>query len=51
VSAPLGLFAAVGNPSIEGGCEDSVLKDELYDAVMRTFRERLDRRGVRENGK
>jgi glutathione synthase/RimK-type ligase-like ATP-grasp enzyme len=39
------------NPSIEGGCEDSVLKDELYDAVMRTFRERLDRRGTRENGK
>jgi len=39
------------NPSIEGGCEDAVLKDGLYDAVMATFRERLDRRGVRENEK
>jgi glutathione synthase/RimK-type ligase-like ATP-grasp enzyme len=33
------------NPSIEAGSEDDVLKDELYDAVMRTFRERLERRG------
>lgn len=30
------------NPNIEAGCEDKILKDELYVAVMRTFRERLD---------
>jgi glutathione synthase/RimK-type ligase-like ATP-grasp enzyme len=34
------------NPSIEAGVEDAVLKQELYRAVMRVFRERLDARGV-----
>jgi glutathione synthase/RimK-type ligase-like ATP-grasp enzyme len=33
------------NPNVEAGCEDKVLKDELYLAVMRLFRERLDRAG------
>lgn len=33
------------NPSIESDCEDQVLGDELYLAIMRTFKERLDRRG------
>ncbi len=35
------------NPSIEAGYEDVVLRDELYRAVMRTFYERLERRGKR----
>jgi glutathione synthase/RimK-type ligase-like ATP-grasp enzyme len=34
------------NPTIEAGYEDAVLKDELYLAVMRHFRERLDSRGT-----
>jgi glutathione synthase/RimK-type ligase-like ATP-grasp enzyme len=34
------------NPSIEAGYEDTVLKDELYLAVMRTFLTRLESRGV-----
>lgn len=29
------------NPNIDAGCEDHVLKDELYDRVMRTFLDRL----------
>jgi glutathione synthase/RimK-type ligase-like ATP-grasp enzyme len=32
------------NPSIESGCEDSVLKDVLYAAVMGCFYERLEQR-------
>lgn len=38
------------NPSIESGYEDSVLKDVLYEAVMGTFYERLER-GRRQAGK
>jgi glutathione synthase/RimK-type ligase-like ATP-grasp enzyme len=34
------------NPTIEAGYEDAVLKDDLYLAVMRHFRERLDLRGL-----
>jgi len=34
------------NPSIESDCEDQALGAELYLAVMRTFRQRLDRRGT-----
>jgi glutathione synthase/RimK-type ligase-like ATP-grasp enzyme len=34
------------NPTIEAGYEDAFLKDELYLAVMRHFRERLDSRGT-----
>jgi len=34
------------NPTIEAGYEDVVLKDELYLAIMRYFRERLDARGA-----
>jgi glutathione synthase/RimK-type ligase-like ATP-grasp enzyme len=33
------------NPNVEAGCEDAVLKDELYLSVMRWFRKRLDVRG------
>ena len=32
-------------PNVEAGCEDAVLKDELYLAVMRSFYDRLERRG------
>jgi glutathione synthase/RimK-type ligase-like ATP-grasp enzyme len=35
------------NPNIEAGCEDKILKEELYRAIMRSFRERLDRAGNR----
>ncbi len=33
------------NPNLDAGFEDAVLKDELYLAVMRWFRQRLDARG------
>ncbi len=33
------------NPNIDAGYEDGILKDELYLAVMRHFRGRLDARG------
>ena len=33
------------NPSIEAGIEDYVLKDSLYDAVMASFRRRLENLG------
>ncbi len=36
------------NPSIESGVEDQVLGAELYDAIMRNFLERLERRGRKE---
>lgn len=32
------------NPSIEAGCEDAVIKDGLYDAVMGAFYERMEGR-------
>jgi glutathione synthase/RimK-type ligase-like ATP-grasp enzyme len=38
------------NPSIESGYEDTVLKDVLYEAVMGSFYERLER-GRRQAGK
>jgi glutathione synthase/RimK-type ligase-like ATP-grasp enzyme len=31
------------NPSIDGGVEDKVLKDGLYDSIMKVFRDRLDK--------
>jgi glutathione synthase/RimK-type ligase-like ATP-grasp enzyme len=34
------------NPNIEAGCEDAVLGDRLYLAVMEWFRARLDARGA-----
>jgi glutathione synthase/RimK-type ligase-like ATP-grasp enzyme len=37
------------NPSIDGGVEDDVLKDDLYLTVMQVFRERLDARGAPED--
>jgi glutathione synthase/RimK-type ligase-like ATP-grasp enzyme len=33
------------NPNIDAGFEDAILKDELYDALARWFRARLDGRG------
>ena len=33
------------NPSIEAGTEDASLKDELYLRIMRSFYDRLERRG------
>lgn len=36
------------NPNLDAGCEDAVLRDELYLAVMRHFRARLDARGAPE---
>jgi glutathione synthase/RimK-type ligase-like ATP-grasp enzyme len=38
------------NPSIDAGCEDSFLKEELYLSIMRVFRDRIDRRGLSANG-
>jgi glutathione synthase/RimK-type ligase-like ATP-grasp enzyme len=35
------------NPSLDAGCEDGVLGDALYAAIMGHFRERLDARGRR----
>jgi glutathione synthase/RimK-type ligase-like ATP-grasp enzyme len=32
------------NPNIEAGCEDAILKDELYNRVMRSFLQRLEDR-------
>lgn len=32
------------NPSIDSGCEDEILKEELYDRVMRSFVRRLEGR-------
>jgi glutathione synthase/RimK-type ligase-like ATP-grasp enzyme len=37
------------NPSVEAGCEDAVLKDDLYLAVMRTFYRRIEERGRTRN--
>jgi glutathione synthase/RimK-type ligase-like ATP-grasp enzyme len=33
------------NPNIDAGCEDKFLKEELYLAIMRSFRDRLDKIG------
>jgi hypothetical protein len=38
------------NPNIESGCEDAVIGDRLYQAVMSWFRRRLDARGMNGNG-
>lgn len=32
------------NPSIDEGCEDKLLKNELYDKIMMVFRDRLESR-------
>ncbi len=37
------------NPTMESGCEDGVLGNELDLAVMRAFRSRLDARGLARN--
>jgi glutathione synthase/RimK-type ligase-like ATP-grasp enzyme len=34
------------NPNLDAGAEDRVLGDELYLAILRLFRERLDARGA-----
>ncbi len=36
------------NPSIEAGCEDAVLKNELYDTIMRFFVTRFEARGQKQ---
>lgn len=35
------------NPSIDSGIEDAVLKDELYDRIMRVFVERIEKQKAR----
>jgi hypothetical protein len=39
------------NPNIDAGAEDEVIGNELYLAVMRHFRERLDARGSRKSAR
>ena len=39
------LIEVNDNPNLDAGCEDAVLKDDLYLAIMRHFRARLDARG------
>jgi len=36
------------NPNLDGGFEDGILKDQLWDELIRWFRVRLDRRGLEE---
>jgi glutathione synthase/RimK-type ligase-like ATP-grasp enzyme len=38
------------NPNVDAGLEDAIVKDALYDAVARWFRERLDARGANGTG-
>jgi glutathione synthase/RimK-type ligase-like ATP-grasp enzyme len=38
------------NPNIDAGCEDAVIGDRLYQAVMSWFRRRLDARGSNGSG-
>jgi glutathione synthase/RimK-type ligase-like ATP-grasp enzyme len=33
------------NPNVDAGCEDAVIGEKLYGAVMEWFRRRLDARG------
>jgi glutathione synthase/RimK-type ligase-like ATP-grasp enzyme len=40
------LIEVNDNPNLDAGCEDAVLRDELYLAIMRHFRARLDARGA-----
>jgi len=35
------------NPTIESGCEDTILKMELYHTVMKVFRDRIERKKKR----
>lgn len=35
------------NPNLDSGCEDGVLKDELYDRVMQVFLQRIEARTAR----
>ncbi len=32
------------NPSIDGGIEDRIIKNQLYEEIMRVFIKRLDRK-------
>ena len=36
------------NPNLDGGYEDGILKEQLWDELIRWFRVRLDRRGIEE---
>jgi glutathione synthase/RimK-type ligase-like ATP-grasp enzyme len=37
------------NPSIDAGCEDLVMKKELYETIMRTFLNRMERNAMGNN--
>jgi hypothetical protein len=32
------------NPNIDAGCEDAILKDEMYRRIMAVFLRRIERR-------
>ena len=44
VDGKLMVIEVNDNPSIDGGCEDLCLKDELYDTIMRSFLRRIEAR-------
>lgn len=46
VDQKLNVIEVNDNPSIDAGCEDEILKDELYDRIMRSFVRRLEARGL-----
>jgi glutathione synthase/RimK-type ligase-like ATP-grasp enzyme len=39
------------NPTLETGCEDAIIGEKLYLAVMDWFRQRLDARGRESDGR
>ena len=43
------VLSASGHLRFSAGCEDAVLKDDLYLAVMRTFYRRIEERGRTRN--
>ncbi len=45
VSGKLMIIEVNDNPSIDAGCEDICLKDDLYDTIMRSFVRRIEARG------
>lgn len=48
VDGKLVVIEVNDNPSIEAGCEDSVIKEELYNEIMQTFVRRLEERSKAE---
>lgn len=51
VDGKLMVIEVNDNPSVDAGCEDLVLKDELYDAIMRSIASRIESRGASGNGR